>query len=80
MKVKLSTTFEQHGTIGHINDEATYNKVRDGIADWKPHIKSKLTHVEIPMTVFNRLVELDRQVILTVELSQNPLPESEDKE
>lgn len=78
MKAKPYATFERHGTIGYIDDEATYAKVKLGVADWKPHVKAKLTHIQIPISVFNRLMELDKQPIVTVELSKNPFEESED--
>lgn len=80
MKAKPYVTFERQGTIGHIEDEVTYEKVRNGIADWKPHVKAKLTHIRIPIAVFNRLIELDKRPLLTVELSKNPFKESEDTE
>ena len=78
MKAKPYATFEPYGRIGRIDDEATYEKVRRGEADWKPHIKAKITHVQIPIAVFNRLIELDKQPIVTVELSKKPFEESED--
>ena len=78
MKAKPYTTFEYDRTVGHIEDEITYEKVRHGIADWKPHIKAKLTHIRIPIAVFNRLIELDKRPLLTVELSREPFKESED--
>lgn len=80
MKVRPYTTFERYGTIGHIEDEVTYEKVRNGVADWKPHIKAKLTHIKIPIAVFNRLIELDNRPLITVELSKKPFEESEDTE
>ena len=80
MKAKPYTTFENYGTVGHIDDEVTYEKVRHGVADWKPHIKAKLTHIQIPIAVFNRLIELDKRPLLTVELSKNQFEESEDTE
>ena len=80
MKAKLYTTFERDGTIGHIDDEVVYEKVRLGEADWKPHIKAKLTHIQIPIDIFNRLIELDKHPIVTVELSKKPFEESEDTE
>ena len=79
MKAKPYTTFERYGTIGHIKDEETYEKVRLGVADWKPHVKARLTHVEVPIAVFNRLIELDKRPLLTVELSKNPFEESEEE-
>ena len=80
MKVRPYVTFERWGTIGHIEDEVTYEKVRHGIADWKPHVKAKLTHIQIPIAVFNRLIELDKRPLLCVELSKKPFEESEDTE
>ena len=80
MKARPYVTFERLGTIGHIDDEVTYEKVRLGIADWKPHIKAKLTHIQIPIAVFNRLMELDKHPIVTVELSKKPFEESENME
>lgn len=80
MKAKPYTTFEYYGRIGHIDDEVTYEKVKHGVTDWKPHIKAKLTHVLIPIAVFNRLIELDKRLLLTVELSKKPFEESEDTE
>lgn len=77
MKSRPYTTFERWGTVGHIQDEVTYEKVRLGVADWKPHIKARLTHITIPIAVFNRLIELDKRPLLTVELSKTPLDESE---
>lgn len=80
MKARPYVTFERLGTIGHIEDEVTYEKVRLGVADWKPHIKAKLTHIRIPIAVFNRLMKLDNRPIVTVELSKEPFEESEDTE
>lgn len=79
MKAKPYTTFERYGTIGYIDNEETYEKVKRGEADWKPHIKARHTHIQIPVAVFNRLIELDKHPIVAVELSKNPFEESEDK-
>ena len=78
MKARPYVTFERHGTIGYIKDEELYEKVKRGEADWKPHVKAKLTHVKIPIAVFNRLMELDKQPIVTVELGKKPFEESEE--
>lgn len=48
------------GFTGIMPDEETYEKVKDDEYDWKPHVKSKITHYTIPATVFERLVQLDR--------------------
>ena len=70
MKAKPYTTYEHNGRIGHLDDEVTYEKLKLGVVDWKPHIKAGLTHIQIPIAVFNRLIELDKQPIVTVELSK----------
>ena len=49
------------GFTGHIEDEDTYNKVKDGELTWKPHIKKQITHYRIPAAVFERLMQLDRE-------------------
>lgn len=47
--------------MGLIDSEELYNKVRDGKVDWKPEQKANLKTMEIPISVFNRLLELDRE-------------------
>ena len=46
---------------GHIEDEAMYERVKNGEVDWKPHLKSQIGYYRIPATVFERLLELDRR-------------------
>lgn len=62
MKVRLLNTngrFGQHAT-GYIQDEATYESVKNGELDWSDLNKAKITHYTIPASVFERLLELDR--------------------
>lgn len=52
---------KEKGTFcGKIPDIKIYAKVLSGEADWKPHIKSKLETVEIPYSLFEYLMGLDR--------------------
>lgn len=51
-----------NGFIGTISDEDIYEDVKNGNKDWKPHIKSKMTAITIPASVFYRLMELDKIV------------------
>lgn len=55
---------KSNGTFkGVIPDEDTYNDVKNDKKDWKPHLKSKMTSVEIPYELFLRLLNLDRKQI-----------------
>lgn len=59
-KNKVKARHNGYGFTGQIYDEETYERVRDGEADWKPAVKAKITHMLIPAEVFYRLMELDR--------------------
>lgn len=48
------------GFVGTIPDNETYQEVKNGNKDWKPHIKSRMTHILIPYELFCRLMELDK--------------------
>lgn len=63
-KNKLKTTHSNYhnGFVGTIPDEATYEGVKWGRMDWKPHVKDKMTAVTIPIEVFYRLIEMDKSV------------------
>ena len=50
------------GFVGKITDDEMYAKVRDGLLDWTPEVKSKLKAVTIPIDTFKRLMALDKQV------------------
>lgn len=60
--MKVQAINDRGGYRGHMEDEATYNRVRNGEVDWKPHIKAKIEHYTVPANVFERLLALDRQV------------------
>ena len=45
---------------GHIEDEATYEKVKSGELSWKH--SENITHYKIPAEVFKRLLVLDKWV------------------
>jgi len=64
-KNKLKATHDNtyyKGFNGIIKDEQMYEDVKNGIKDWKPHIKADMTAVTIPAEVFYRLMELDKAV------------------
>lgn len=60
MKAKLKTTFERYGVIGRIEDAEMYRKVKNGISHWEATAYPRITHIQIPKEVFERLLELDR--------------------
>lgn len=60
MKAKLKTTFERYGVIGRIEDAEMYKKVKNGISHWEATAYPRITHIQIPKEVFERLLELDR--------------------
>ena len=49
------------GFIGQITDEAAYEGVKAGTLDWKPHVKAKMESIQIPVSLFYRLMELDKR-------------------
>lgn len=59
-KATHSTFFD--GFIGQIRDEEMYEDVKNGKKDWKPHVKSQMKAVTIPIEVFNRLLKMDRTI------------------
>lgn len=62
MKAYLKTTFERYGKriVGHIEDAEMYEEVKNGTRNWKEHMYSRITHIEIPKDVYERLLEIDR--------------------
>lgn len=50
---------EKSGFIGLIPDEETYQKVKNGEADWKSNVKPRMTNIQIPKELFYRLMTLD---------------------
>ena len=60
MKARLKTTFERYGVIGRIEDAEMYKKVKNGTSRWKETAYPRITHIQIPKEVFERLLELDR--------------------
>lgn len=60
--MKVQAINDRGGYRGHMEDEETYTRVRNGEVDWKPHIKKKIKHYTVPANVFERLLALDRQV------------------
>ena len=59
-KPKATHSIFYDGFIGTIFDEEMYEDVKWGRKDWKPHIKSKMTAVTLPIEVFNRLMQMDK--------------------
>lgn len=60
---RIKVTCKYDGTfVGYIADEETYDKVKNGVVDWKEHVKPSITEYKIPAAVFKRLLELDRQL------------------
>ena len=59
-KARHSTDFD--GFVGTLKDEQMYEDVKWGRRDWKPHVKRQMSAVTIPVDVFYRLLEMDRQV------------------
>lgn len=57
---KVKAIHDRSGFVGQIADEETYDGVKSGKLDWKPHVKAHMKSVQIPMDLFYRLMELDR--------------------
>ncbi len=49
------------GFTGLIPNEDEYEAVKRGEKDWKAHLKSQMTRVQIPAALFYRLMELDKK-------------------
>lgn len=46
---------------GLVKDQETYERLKAGEVDWKPHVKEKLNEVIIPYKLFEYLMELDKE-------------------
>lgn len=57
---KVKAVHDRTGFIGQITDEAAYDGVKAGTLDWKPHVKAKMECIQIPVSLFYRLMELDK--------------------
>ena len=57
---KVKAIHDRTGFIGQITDEAAYEGVKAGTLDWKPHVKAKMESIQIPASLFYRLMELDK--------------------
>ena len=58
----LKTICDYDGLFtGNIPDIKTYEELKKGQKDWKPHIKPKLRAVTIPYELFERLMKLDKE-------------------
>ena len=57
---KVKAVHDRTGFIGQITDVAAYEGVKDGTLDWKPHVKAKMESIQIPVSLFYRLMELDK--------------------
>jgi hypothetical protein len=57
---KVKAIHDRTGFIGQISDEADYEGVKAGTLDWKPHVKAKMESIQIPVSLFYRLMELDK--------------------
>lgn len=57
---KVKAIHDRTGFIGQITDDAAYEGVKAGTLDWKPHVKAKMDSVQIPVSLFYRLMELDK--------------------
>ena len=47
---------------GFIETEEIYEGLKSGKTHWTPHLESKLKYIKLPVEVFNRLMELDKQI------------------
>ena len=58
----LKTICSYNGLFtGSIPNIETYEELKNGKRDWKPHIKPKLEAVTIPYELFVRLMNLDKR-------------------
>jgi hypothetical protein len=57
---KVKAIHVRTGFVGQITDEAAYEGVKTGTLDWKPHVKAKMESIQIPVSLFYRLMELDK--------------------
>ena len=57
---KVKAVHDRTGFIGQITDEAAYEGVKTGTLDWKPHVKANMESIQIPASLFYRLMELDK--------------------
>lgn len=56
--IKLKHNSDRPGLHGLIEDEATYEGVKEGRLNWEK--TKRITHYVIPQSVFIRLLELDK--------------------
>ena len=56
--IKLKHNSDRPGLHGLIEDEATYEGVKEGRLNWEK--TKRITHYVIPQSVFMRLLELDK--------------------
>lgn len=54
---------ERNAFIGLVPTEESYTQLKAGETDWKPLTKKRMTHVQIPIELFNRLMELDKSAV-----------------
>ena len=59
MKKKLRIHHDQE-YFGLIQDNEVYEKLKSGETDWSPHMKEKIKMVKIPVDLFYRLMDLDK--------------------
>lgn len=56
---KIKAIHDRVGFVRIIKDEKEYLAVKSGKLDWKPHVKAKMTQVQMPIDLFYRLMKLD---------------------
>lgn len=61
-KLRVTAIHERGcGFIGRVENEEIYEGVKAGALDWKSHIKPRLEYIQIPTSLFYRLMEMERR-------------------
>lgn len=61
MKAKIRTNPGSQELTGVIASTEVYNNILLGKSDWEEHVKNRITAYTIPASVFERLLQLDRE-------------------
>ena len=59
----LKTHHRDRGITGMLSTVEDYERLKKEEIDWKPHIKSQITRIEIPFELFMRLMMMDKTIV-----------------
>lgn len=68
----LKTLHRDRGITAMLSTVEDYERLKKEEIDWKPHIKSQITRIEIPFELFMRLMALDKDVDKAYNMMNNP--------